>query len=390
MASIAVVLIILGCAAYQYFKGTFIRAFATIIIAVCASVAAFGFFEVLANVFISKGDNSRFLPLVPWAQTLCFTLLFIVVFGALQTGMMFLTRRPVDLGFMPERVGRVVCGIFLGLLLSGFLLTALGMAPLSNKYRSIFSYQRFDGKRSKVLLNADGFATGLFSIISKGSLSGKRSFATIHPDFLDQVHLNRLISGTSTLTCNPPAISLPKPAVWPAPQSLSEQVSQIVSQLNRQGKLKDESTGKSISMPGPGSDYQPTIVRVGIKRRALSIKPKINVGVFILPQLRLICKRQGYGDDPLAGTGINIYPIGHLKAADQIQVSTNIEIDRHDFEDDKAGEKWIDFVFCIPRDYVPVLLEFKQNSIVEIAKRAIVTADQAPPPVFFTQTSKSK
>ncbi len=390
MASIAVVLIILGCAAYQYFKGTFIRAFATIIIAVCASVAAFGFFEVLANVFISKGDNSRFLPLVPWAQTLCFTLLFIVVFGALQTGMMFLTRRPVDLGFMPERIGRVVCGIILGLLLSGFLLTALGMAPLSNKYRSIFSYQRFDGRRSKVLLNADGFAAGLFSIISKGSLSGKRSFATIHPDFLDQVHLNRLISGTSTLTCNPPAISLPKPAVWPAPQSLSEQVSQIVSQLNRQGKLKDESTGKSISMPGPGSDYQPTIVRVGIKRRALSIKPKINVGVFILPQLRLICKRQGYGDDPLAGTGINIYPIGHLKAADQIQVSTNIEIDRHDFEDDKAGEKWIDFVFCIPRDYVPVLLEFKQNSIVEIAKRAIVTADQAPPPVFFTQTSKSK
>ncbi|MFH1882642.1 MAG: hypothetical protein ABIL62_08035, partial [Planctomycetota bacterium] len=321
---------------------------------------------------------------------LCFTLLFIVVFGALQTGMMFLTRQPVDLGFMPERVGRVVCGIILGLLLSGFLLTFLGMAPLPNKY----PYQRFDGKRSKVLLNADGFAAGLFSTISKGSLSGKRSFATIHPDFLDQVHLNRLISGTSTLTCNPPAISLPKPsepAVWPAPQSLSEQVSQIVSQLNRQGKLKDELTGKSISMPGPvGSDYQPTIVRVGIKRRALSIKPKINVGVFILPQLRLICKRQGYVEDPLAGTGINIYPIGHLKAADQIQVSTNIEIDRHDFEDDKAEEKWIDFVFCVPRDYVPVLLEFKQNSIVEIAKRAIVTADQAPLPVFFTQTSKSE
>ena len=389
MASIAVVLIILGCAAYQYFKGTFIRAFATIIIAVCASVAAFGFFEVLANVFISKGDNSRFLSLVPWAQPLCFTLLFIVVFGALQTGMMFLTRRPVDLGFMPERIGRVVCGIFLGLLLSGFLLTALGMAPLSNKY----PYQRFDGRRSKVLLNADGLATGLFSIISKGSLSGKRSFATIHPDFLDQVHLNRQISGTSTLTSSTPAISLPKPsepAVWPAPESLSEQVSQIVLQLNRQGKLKDELTGKSISMPGPGSDYQPTIVRVGIKSSALRPKATINGGAFILPQLRLICKRKGYGDDPLAGTGINIYPIGHLKAADQIQVSTEIKIDRNDDFKDGAREKFIDFVFCIPRDSVPVLLEFKQNSIVEIAKRAIVTADKAPPPVFFTQTSKSE
>jgi len=390
MASIAVVLIILGCAAYQYFKGTFIKAFATIIIAVCASVAAFGFFEVLANVFISKGANSRFLSLVPWAQPLSFALLFIIVFGALQTGMMFLTRRQIDLGFMPERVGRVVCGIILGLLLSGFLLTFLGMAPLPNKY----PYQRFDGRGSKVLLNADGFAAGLFSIISKGSLSGKRSFATIHPDFLDQVHLNRLISGTSTLTCETPAIRLPKssePAVWPAPQSLSEQVSQIVSQLNRQGKLKDELTDKLISMPGPGSDYQPTIVRVGIRQRAVSnTKANINGGAFILPQLRLICKRKGYGEKPLAGTGINIYPIGHLKAADQIQVSTEIKIDsKNDFKDN-AREKWIDFVFCVPRDYVPVLVEFKQNSIVKIDERAIVTADKAPPPEFFTQTSKSE
>ncbi len=388
LASLSVVLIILGCAAYQYFKGTFIRAFATVIIAVCASVAAFGFFEVLANVFISKGADSRFLSLVPWAQPLSFALLFIIVFGGLQTGMMFLTRQPVDLGFLPERIGRVVCGIFLGLVLSGFLLTALGMAPLSNKY----PYQRFDGRRSKVLLNADGLATGLFSIISKGSLSGKRSFATIHPDFLDQVHLNRLISGTSTLTTNPPAISLPKPAVWPAPQSLSEQVRQIVSQLDRQGKLKDELTDKLISMPGPdSSDYQPTIVRVGIRQRAISnTKASINGGAFILPQLRLICKRKGYGDDPLAGTGINIYPIGHLKAADQIQVSTEIKIDRNDDFKDGAREKFIDFVFCIPRDFVPVLLEFKQNSIAEIRSSAIVTADQAPPPAVFTQTSKSE
>ena len=386
LASLSVVLIILGCAAYQYFKGTFIRAFATIIIAVCAIVAAFGFFEVLANVFISRGENSRFLSLVPWAQMLCFALIFIVVFGTLQTGVVFLTRWPIDLGFLPERIGRVVCGIFLGLLLSGFLLTANGMAPLSDKY----PYQRFDGNRhKKVLLNADGFATGLFSIISRGSLSGKRSFAAIHPDYLDQLYLNRQISGTSILTSKSPAISVPsKQAVWPASESLREQVGQIVSELNRQGKLKDELTGKLISMPPISSDYQSTIVRVGIKRSALTIKTKINVGAFILSQLRLICKQQGYGEDPLAGKGINIYPIGHLKAANQIQVRTEIEIDRHDFKNDNAMEKWIDFVFCVPKGFVPVLVEFKQNSIVEIPPRSIVTADKAPPPEVFTHSPK--
>ncbi len=388
MASLAVVLIILGCAAYQFFKGTFVRAFATIIIAVCGSIAAFGFFEVLANVFISRGANSRLLSLVPWAQPLSFALLFIVVFGALQTAMTFLTRQPIDLGILPERIGRVVCGIFLGLILSGLLLTALEMAPLPVEY----PYTRFDGNRhKKVLLNADGFATGLFSIISRGSFSGKRSFATIHPDYLDQLYLNRQISGTSILTAKP-AISVPrppKPAVWPAPESLNEQVRQIVSQLNSQGRLKDESTGKSISMPGTvSSDYQPTIVRVGIMKSALSTKAKIDVGTFILPQLRLICKRQGYSTD-LTGTGINIYPIGHMKAADQIQVSTEMKIGNDDFERN-AREKWIDFVFCVPRGFVPVLVEFKQNSIVEIPPRAIVEADQAPPPEFFTQSSDGK
>ncbi len=391
MASLAVVIIILGCGVYQYFKGTFVKAVATIIIAICAGIAAFGFFEVLANVFISRGETGRFLSIVPWAQPLSFALLFIIVFGALQTGMMFLTQHhPIDLGFLPERIGRVVCGILLGLMLSGLLLTALGMAPLPNKY----PYQRFDGKRNKVLLNADGFATGLFGIVSKGSFSGKRSFAAIHPDFLDQQHLNRVISGTSVLTSKTPAISLPKssaPAVWPAPESLNEQVSQIVSELNRQGKLKDESSGKSIFMPGPPSnDYQPTIVRVGIKNSSLRPKATITAGIFILPQLRLICKQQGYGDDSLAGTEINVYPIGHLKAADQIQVSTEIKLDSNDDFKWNAREKWIDFVFCIPRDFVPVLLEFKQNSIVAIPSRAIVTADKAPPPVFFTHTYKSK
>jgi hypothetical protein len=387
MASLAVVIIILGCAAYQYFKGNFIRAVATIIIAICAGIAAFGFFELLANVFISRGESGSFLAIVPWAQPLCFVLLFIIVFGAMQTGMMFLTHnRPVDLGFLPERIGRVVCGILLGLLISGFLLTALGMAPLPNKY----PYQRFDNERNKVLLNADGFVTGLFSIISKGSLSGKRSFATIHPDFLDQVHLNRMNSGTSVLTSKSPAISLPKPtepAVWPAPQSLNEQINQIVSDLNRQGKLKDELNSKLMPMPRLFSnDYQPKIVRIGIVKRAIRPQAKITAGTFILPQLKLICKRQGYGDDPLAGTGINIYPIGHLKAAEQIQVSTEIKLDsKKDFKGN-AGEKWIDFVFCIPRDYVPVLVEFKQNSILEISPRAIVAADKAPPPVFFTQS----
>ena len=366
MASLLVVLIISGCAVYQYFKGTFVKAFATLIIAISASIVAFGYFEVLANVFVSRGGNSRVPSLVPWAQPLCFALLFIVVFGALQTLVTLLTRKPVDMGFLPERIGRVACGMFLGLTLSGILLTFLVMAPLPNNY----PYQRFDQpkpdteKPNKVLLNADGFVTGWFSIVSGGSFSGKKSFATLHPNFLDQVFLNRHSAADDvSIITSSQAIGIPKKAVWPAPQGLKDSNGQPVP-------LK---TGHNL-----------TIVRVGIKKSALR-----DAGKFTLSQLRLICKPKGYTKDPLTGKGRNVYPIGYLKAADQIEISSKIQIERDDFESD-ALEKEIDFVFRVPNDSEPVLVEFKLNNIVQIPRSAIVSADQAPPPALFIQASKSK
>ena len=144
MASLAVVIIILGCGALQYFKGTFVKAFSMIIIAIISSIVAFGFFEACANLIISRGADGSMLSLVPWAQTLCFILLFVVVFGILQTGAIYIMRHQVDFGFMPERIGRVVCGIILGYFVSGLLLTALQMGPLplSYPYELIARFER--------------------------------------------------------------------------------------------------------------------------------------------------------------------------------------------------------------------------------------------------------
>ena len=208
MTSLAVLLIILGCAALQYFKGTVVRALAMIIIAICSSIVAFCFFEALANLIISRGNSGSMVSLVPWAQMLSFILLFVVTFGLLQTGAVYLTKNPVDLGFLPERIGRVVCGIILGFIISGVLLTALQMGPLPLSY----PYERFDPQRLEpdnpgvALLRADSFTTGLFGLVSKGSLSGKNSFKILHPDYLDQLFLNRLLGDVSAVSGVSPAI----------------------------------------------------------------------------------------------------------------------------------------------------------------------------------------
>lgn len=358
MAGLAVLLIILGCAAYLYLKGTLIKAFLAVIIAICASVVAFNYFEALANVLISRSVDSRFSALAPWAQALSFVLLFVLVFAILQTIASQLTREPVTFTDLPERIGRVICGMVLGMMLSGILLTALAMAPLPNKY----PYQRFDPtdpnpeKPNKVLLNADGFATGWFNIISRGSFSGKQSFTIIHPDFLDQHFLNRHSIGEKIpIFAQPEAIQVQrKNAVWFAPEELDL-------------KRADD---PNVSVE-PKSGYNLIFVQVGIKQE------RKKATTFTPSQIRLVCKRKTDQRDLITGKARNIYPIAYLRTADQLdfkKLNEQIILQAADFE---HGVKWIDLAFYMPINSVPVLLEFKQNNIVRLP--SVVSAEQAPP-----------
>ena len=364
MAGLGVLLIILGCATYLYLKGTTVKSFAAVIITICASAIAFTYFEVLANVFISRGYNSRYPTLTPWVQPLAFVSLFVLTFAILRTIASRLTRQPVDLGPLPERIGRIVCGIFLGLLLSGLLLTVLAMAPLPNKY----PYQRFDSTRPdpekprKVLFNVDGFATACFSVISNGSFSGKKSFASLHPDFPDQAFLNRHnVSADISIVTGSQAIEVPrkKNAAWYAPEGLKS------------------STGKPLP---PRTGHTLTIVRVEIKKSALR-----ESGKFTLSQLRLICKQKHDAENPLVGNSRNIYPLGYVKTANLLQLKNlddKIELQAADFE---GPVRAIDFAFYVPNDFQPVLLEFKQNGIARVPPP--VSGEQAPPPAPFVQMS---
>jgi hypothetical protein len=357
VGSLLVVLIILGCVVYQYLKGTLVKSFVVVITSVCASVVAFGYFELLANILIGRNI------LVLWAYPLSFALLFILAFAVLQTIAAQLARRPIDLGLLPERIGRVVCGIFSGLIVSGLLLTAAAMAPIPAKY----PYQRFDetnlntenpvGKALK--LNADGFATGWFSIVSSGSFSGKRSFATLHPAFLDQLFLNRHeIDNKVSIITSPDAIEIPKIAVWPAPEGLKR------------------SDGKEL----PKNGYNLTIVRLGITNQAVR-----DDGIFTPSQLRVICKQKSDDGNPLAVKGKSIYPVGYMKTANELEIkklTDRIEIKRSDF----AGRvKEIDFAFYVPDGFKPVLVEFKQNCVKQIPQSAVVSAEQAPPAAPFVK-----
>jgi len=125
---LAVAAIIVGCAIFQYLKSTFVKAFATAIAATCAGAVALGFFKVAAATLVSFSGGSSLLE--QRGELLCFVLLFVVAFAILQTIVNQLTRRPIDLGLWPERIGRAASGLFLGFSLSRILFSVLIMTGL--------------------------------------------------------------------------------------------------------------------------------------------------------------------------------------------------------------------------------------------------------------------
>lgn len=378
IAGLIVVLIILACAAILYLKSTVLKALATLIIAVFASMVAFGFFELSASFFIKEGSRSDYPSIVPLAQPLCFILLFILTFALLQTLAALLTKEPVDLGFYPELVGRIICGIFLGLILSGVLLTTLAMAPLPNKY----PYERFDESRpdterpTKVLLNADGFAAGWFNMVSDGSFrairkQSRRSFSALHPDFIDQIFLNRHNYGEKI-----PLASMVNSITLPTKTDENSQNAAWFAPTN----IKDT---KGNPIPATKNNKNLIIVRVGIKKMAA------NARTFTLSQLRAVCKRENLAKYPSAGKAWNSYPIGYITKPNTIRqrpLNDKIEIDYDDF---KENVLWIDFAFYIPEERIPTFIEFKLNSIAPVLA-APVPAGDAPPPVSFVDITDKK
>ncbi len=296
MVTVAVLLIIAGCAAYQYFKGNIVRAVATVFVALIAGFIALGFFETLAKLLMSL---QALQSLGAWVYVISFVLIFLICFALFQTGIIAIMHEPINLGDLPEKIGRPIVGVFLGWVLSGVILVAACMAPLPNTY----PYARFDernpsvGKTTKAFLNADGLVSGWFSVISKGSFSAiskPKSFAVMRASFLDQIYLNRHAVGqeVSVLTKEVAIDMPPKAAVWSAEDNLVDQ------------------DGKSLAGQ---AGCRAMNVRINLKLKGLK-----EHSPFTLGQVRIVCKETSQPGTALEGQGVVVYPSGYMTAQNTV------------------------------------------------------------------------
>ena len=360
MATIGILLIMAGCAAYQFFKGSVVRAVATLFVALIASFIAMGFFEYIAGLLVGFEALSA---VGPWIYMICFALLFLIAFALFQTAVIALLREPIALGDLQEKVGRPVCGVLLGWVISGVVLVIASLAPLSPEY----PYARFDLRNPKVekpqraLFNPDGLICGWFSVVSRGSFSGissPKSFATLRASFLDQVYLNRqgVAQGVQIMTREQALDPNPKPSVWQAPDT-----------------LVGAEDGQPLS-ERPGSEAM--LVRLGFKRKAIK-----DISPFTLSQIRVVCKPKGQASEGVSGQGVIVFPSGYMSGSTQVQtrpLGEKISLSNEDFGDQVV--RTIDFLFYVPSDQVPVLAEFKFNNVISVTS---FNPEQAPAVIPF-------
>jgi hypothetical protein len=357
IATLAMVAIMAGCAAYLFLKGTLAQGIVMIFNAILAGFVAFGFYELLSQYLIKYSPG-----VAVWAPLICFLLLFVLAFALLQAAAMQLSKEKIDFGKLPEQIGRPVAGLVLGYIVTGHVLVAAAMAPLPNPY----PYARFDERNpnaadpTQPLLSPDGFVAGLFGTVSKGSFSAIRnpqSFAVLHAGYLDQLYLNRqkATQGVSLLTS---AVALdvpPKNGVWFAPANLRDTENKAVS----------PPTGTSLML-----------VRAGISRRALKDASK-----FTLSQMRLVCVLKTGAANPLAGKGEAVYPLGYIGPGGHVERKSLAEIITVEDPGGQGNSVTIDLVFGVPTNLTPELLEFKRNNVAKVSAPA--AAEDAPQPIPF-------
>lgn len=345
MALVMVLLVLILTLAFFYLKCTMMQSLMMLWSSIVATILAFSFYEKVAGLFITRGYGLQ------WANVGSYVIVFIVAFAVLRTVCEYLIGVNIDLGNTVKASAAVICGLITGIIFSGNLLVAMGLLPLQGK----MFYSRFDPSGPVVLsnpkappLSTDGFVSGLYGMVSAGSMSSDNSFRVFHADYLNQIHLNKLKVKDNVLSvCSPKAVEIPS--------------------------KKGQQPVRFWTSP---DNQELVVVRMGIHAKKISDGGANNADgkvEFFPAQIRLIAKDKAADSagNPLAGSGKAFYPAGFIKNGALVKADLNETISP-DPKELKDRTFWQDVAFDMPQGYNPVLLEFKLNTVADLTSYAVV------------------
>lgn len=346
LTELIIIVVILATVGFVYLKGSVVKAFLLLINGLISSTAAFAFFETAGRTILGYGYGGQ------WAFGGSFILIFVLVFALLNVLTNKLAPTELYFGDFPDRAIRSFIAIFAGLVIAGVILIAAALMPIGTKW----PYERFDPQNKNLrpddpsktlILNADGFTAGLASWFSRGSMSGKNSFAVFHPDFLNEIHLNRIGQDKNNLSI------------------AGSQAIQVKAAWDANSEILSASDNKPLS---PGSGKKIVIVRVGLSSRKIKdggVMTDDFAIAFTMGQVRLSCKTRDSADN-FTGNGVIVYPAGFIKSGNIAEIKNIADEIKVPMAEFSGSTKWYDFIFYMPVDTIPVLLEFKMNTVAEV------------------------
>jgi hypothetical protein len=265
-----------------------------------------------------------------------------------------------------DKIARSVITVFAGIIIAGVILITAALMPLGTSW----PYQRFDPQNKKpnpsepdkgLILRADGFTAAFASWFSRGSLCSSKSLAVFHPDFLNEIFLNRIgESADNMIIAGSDAVDVKD--AW-EPNSTTK----LVTATDTAKTLEIKSGTKNV------------IVRTGLKSSSIKDGGAMTEDyklAFTMAQIRLLCKAD---HSTLTGSSKVVYPVGFIRSENIVDCKNLIEEIKLTAADFSGGVKLYDFVFQVPADTVPVLLEFKLNAAAEVGK--LVSGSKIPPPL---------
>jgi len=342
IASILVLLLIVAGVIYFVLNCTVTTAVASVFCSLFGLIVALGYYENVAALLAAQGLVG---PLWSAISLLALYALTTLVLRALAG---FVVGSEIDFGNLAKKITLPVLGAVQGLMLAGIVMIGTGIYP-----PPLVAYSRFgDGSVNPnmpktLMVNADGLVSGLFSWFSQGSLRSGKSFAVLHADYLDQLHLARI--GGVYPQAGPDAIRIPS-----------------------KGARIREFDGHSYLV-------------VRLELRANSIKnggaaDPSNMIQFAPAQVRLLCKESTEKPD-LRGRARVVYPVGFVSQAGTLAKKDLAEVlqatrakPSGDTKPEDIVLQWpektanpkCDVVFDMPQGLRPILVQYKIGATAKV------------------------
>ena len=382
-----IILLIVAATTYWHYAQGFFSATFSAVSAVIAAVLAISYQEWVVRSLLQG-------KMADYANAMAMVALFAFIYIILRTLFDNLVPGNIRLPLYVDRVGGALMGVVASLCAAGVFALAAQAMPFGPAVGGYARYAIDDSRevsispgggarnidvsvedqlkedyldpasKKSLIIPADDVVLGLVTRLSDGgSLAGTTSFASVHPDYADELFAQRLgvqigAKRTASNVGGKSQVSVPSPGVFrfdkdPGKSQLDGEIAQIHQ--------------RAITFKPKAPDDFPLVVRVMFNHDAGDEDGMV---------------RFGTGNIRLVANGTNYWPVGTVENGSKIYLN---KLDDHLIVDVKTKDRGVDFIFFVDQKKVltgndkdkerkiedRVFLEVKRLAVIDLSGQAL-------------------